>query len=138
MGVDVFGKGGSLSISAVSCDYMLRLAETYGWKPLGLSNVEDEFGDILRVPKQDAAKLADALERAMDDIPNHDVINHGSPQDGRVTYSADGQTAIVEGAWELIDEMRSRINVLEAFSGDRKRTVRDFITFCRCGEFMIG
>ena len=97
------------------------LAYKYGWKPMG-TKAPEIYGPCVTldwegqyysnnhqiVTRNDAAAMADALESALDDIPD---------SDGGEDWKS---------------------NLFIAFSGDGKQQLRDFIKFCRNGDFVIG
>ena len=70
----------------------------------------------------DAEELADALERALDDIPNFYAAWHKAVEGG------DG------GPWIPVGE---NLSPLEALSGENKPDIKEFIAFCRQGAFEI-
>jgi hypothetical protein len=74
------------------------------------------------VTADDASRLADALERALDDIPDFYAAWN------KATEGEDG------GPWIPVGE---NLSPLEALSGENKPALREFIAFCRQGEFEI-
>ena len=117
MGMDLDGAGGIERFNNTSWCKMLKLAYEYGWKPAGtepgqwinsetgevdeqMSPDPDEWdgtyftNDSQWVTEEDAANIADALERAVED--------ESDPSDEGLHW------------------------------------VRDFIAFCRAGEFYIA
>ncbi len=83
-----------------------------------------QYNDGCRVSAEDAHQLADALERALPDIPNHDAMEHKTIQFG----SDPADRAIPCG---------TEYTPAEYFSGTGKAMLRDFIEFCRQGGFEI-
>src|SRR5215216_7117246 len=95
MGMDLSGAGGIERFSSTSWVKILELAYEYGWKPQGteLGQWCDEHGEVIcqlspdadewsttyfsndgqRVTDEDAANLANALQRALEDIPDFDT-----------------------------------------------------------------
>lgn len=133
----------------------LELAGSYGWKPMGTRpppHVDfyqigaDWDGGYLTndgqtVNREDALLLAAALERALDDISNHNI-----PMDWNAMLQLDDdlpewlspqERAFVEEELQdgLLDIMG--ISPLEYFAGDEKRHLKEFIRFCRLGSFEI-
>ncbi|MHC4179549.1 MAG: hypothetical protein ACYSWU_18715 [Planctomycetota bacterium] len=118
MAIDLFSEvEGWFRFDVTEWKHVLELAEQHGWKPMGTQasdrgpdfpRPEDWDGgyftsDYQTVTVHDARNLADALERAIPDLPSHPV----SP--------------------------------LERFGGQEgPKHVREFINFCRAGEFVIG
>ena len=159
MGMDLNGAGGIELFSHTSWRKMLELACEYGWKPAGtepgrwvdpstgeldeqLSPDPDEwdgdyFGNCFQwVTDEDAAHIADALDLALDDIPEFDTgekwVEYG-PTDmptGLVERS------LVEQGFTVSGPNRS-LSPLEFFSGEDKQLIRGFIAYCRAGTFYI-
>jgi hypothetical protein len=77
-----------------------------------------------RVTGEDALALADALERALPDVPSHDALEHklvevpGAPGEGFVPVG-------------------TPVTAFEWFSGPNKPFLESFIAFCRQGGFQI-
>jgi len=105
---------------------VLSLGMFYGWQPLGTRapsitelhglNTEDWDGTYLTndgqiVVMEDALRLAMALERSLDDIPDFNLK----------IYPLDP----------------ARVNLFEYFAGDKKPQLVDFIEFCKLGSFLI-
>ena len=122
----------------------LQLAKDYGWKPAGTTPPGDwdpdasgtwdgsySSNDLQEVSAADGRALADALEEALDDIPNHN-IDDAAPA---VLHNVDPER-IVEKMQELIDPPPT--NLLTFFAGDRKWELRELVDFCRLGAFEIG
>jgi len=144
MAVDLLGKQGHMLFNNHGWSKMLELAERYGWQPKGtqppLLEME-EIGvvtngssdgdwdgnyftnDRQRVSPEDAASLAAALERALEDIPDHDAM--------------EDKTRFIQDERVVPWHMAERIPPSEWFSGSRKQRVRDFVTFCRAGGISI-
>src|SRR5262249_22326261 len=79
-----------------------------------------------RVTDVDARAMADALQRSLDDLPDHDALA-GHPRRG---LSWDERYA---GGPFLTNPPR----LLEWFSGPNKQMVRDLIRFARRGGFRV-
>lgn len=128
MGVDLYNVHGDYyRFSSVAWTHVLALAEQYGWKPTGTrrgnpqvpegdwdGNYTSNSGQL--VTEADARALADALERALPDIP------------GR----ADTREAVVPGASTIT------LHPLEFFRSAGKAKVTGFIDYCRKGGFRIS
>lgn len=100
-------KSEKLSLTEWDWNYALRLAETYDFNaPMGPSKIGP-------IPREDAAALVAALERALPNIPDE------------VTAADD------RGISSLPD------NPLDWFSGEGKDTVQQIIAFCKGGQFLI-
>lgn len=114
MGFDLRGTGGEFRWNIHRWYALLRLAKQYGWKPEGTSHDDPDWNGTYTannyqvVCASDAANLADAIERALPDIPNYPADKQ--PQD---------------------------FNDFEWFAGD-KEYLREFIAYCRAGEFALG
>lgn len=124
MGYDLRSKAGPFKAGIDTFPAMLRLAMHNGWQPAGTMIIrEDEqdytgfdvtsSGDYLSNSGQvvnavDAASIADAIERALDDIP-----------DAKVPHSAQGDHF---GRWS---------------GSEQKAYLREFINYCRAGAFSI-
>src|SRR2546423_13839985 len=91
MGMDLCGAGGYAAWNWQGWRGVLELGHRYGWIPAGTEPpLWDEGGpwdgrpwngtyfcnDGQRVTAEDAHALADALERALPDIPDEDAVAH--------------------------------------------------------------
>jgi hypothetical protein len=137
--MDLINDQGELHFTVYFWGKLLELGRLYDWKPAGTLPPESDFeegtadswdGNYVvnggeRVTAEDAAGWAAALERALDDIPNHYAAwhkTHNQPQDGKlIPYIAVGV----------------HLSSLEALSGENKEGVKEFIAFCRQGMFTI-
>ena len=139
MPYDLCGPAGDFFFNDSSWTKVLALAHIFGWKPAGTLSPVDEHGTLLydnwegsyelfvhqRVSAEDAAHLADALDQAPRDIPDHGAAEHKA-----VPVELGG----VPGWAYAPDD----INPIEWFSGERGRQyLQEFIAFCRKGEFSI-
>jgi hypothetical protein len=132
---------------------LLELAVSYGWKPAGTRAPIDIYtGEIMTgewdgsycsndgqvVIKEDAASLADALERALPDIPDHEIpvkqevlsIDQLGPILANVIENEFGKDAIIETT-------NLDLSALELFSGLQKHALICFIKLCRKDAFVI-
>ena len=162
MGMDLSGAGGFQRFSITSWGKILELAYEYGWKPQGteapqLAFYNPETGEIQQispdpdtwnsdnyftndfqwVTEADAANIADALEQALDDMPDFDTdekrVEYGP---GELPASPIERPLVDQGF--VIEAPNASLSPVEYFSGEAKQKVRDFIGFCRAGEFRIG
>jgi hypothetical protein len=118
MGMDLHGEGGYFRWSARGWADVLTLAEQYGWQAIGTgpprgipkSDWDGSYGfnEGALFYARDAKKLADALERALDDIPIRP-----SPQGKKPRTLA------------------------ESFAGADRKALVKFIRYCRTGSFRI-
>ncbi len=92
------------------------------------------LGNGRRVGDEDARSLADALERALPDVPDHDATAH-KPRAYPVP------AAMRDMLRDLPDDRMpgpdQYVNALEWFSGLRKQVLTELITFCGEGGFSI-
>ena len=144
MGMSLTGRGDRhFGCNHFTWGCFLELAYRYGWQPIGTeapawevlgadppihADYPDWSGTYFSndgqfVTDRDASNIAAALERALDDIPDHDAM-----EDEEIyicgTSGYDIQTA-------------QDASPIEWFSGQGKTRVRDFIEFCRAGGFLI-
>ena len=136
MSMDLVNEQGTTSFTVYVWGKTLALARMYGWKPAGTlppGDWADEeegrawSGDYFtnsgqKVTAADAAQLADALERALDDVPDFYAAWH------KAVEGKDGGPLIPVGV---------NLSPLEALSGENKPAVEEFIAFCRQGSFQI-
>ncbi|HYT93190.1 MAG TPA: hypothetical protein VEL76_31015 [Gemmataceae bacterium] len=76
------------------------------------------------VTAEDAAALADALERALPDLPEHDALGHKSFE-----HPSEPGVRLIRSD--------TPVNPFEWFSGKNKKRVEEFIAYCRKGGFEI-
>ncbi len=142
MSVDLFGKQGHMPFNNLGWSKMLELAERHGWQPKGTQPPDMEGTQIVTngssdddwdgnyytndwqgVSPEDAANIAAALERALEDIPDHDAM------EDKIRFIKD--EPVVD--WDTADNT----SAVEWFSGARRTRVKQFIAFCRGGGFSI-
>jgi hypothetical protein len=138
MGMDLISEGGDFWFPNHGWRAVLDLAHDYGgWVPAGTQapQFDDEppwhdwsgtyfSNDRQLVTAEDARNLADALERALSDVPREKTWVT------KVLRTVDGRE---------FEGMPDDLNPLEHFSGpDGRRYLEEFIRFCRAGEFVIG
>jgi hypothetical protein len=140
MGMDLISTsdGEGFRFSHYGWESVLALAYDYGgWVPAGTQPPQFEgeppwegwsktycSNDRQVVTAEDARNLADALERALPDVPRKKTW----PK--KVVRAADGRE---------FETMPEDLNPLERFSGpDGRRYLEGFIRFCRAGGFVIA
>lgn len=132
MGMDLINvEGDNFRWSLIWWAGLLNLAEYYGWKRMGTVIPDDlnwdgsyMMNDGQIVTTADAAGLANALERALPDVPE----------------DIDNPIPIPDSVVEALTRSRqrhSRKYLLLMFSGEVKDSLRQFILFCRKGGFGI-
>jgi hypothetical protein len=140
MGMDLRGAGGYFGCNSRGWGDILRLAHLHGWIPVGtLAPLMNEGGpwdgpwggrychtEGQRVTDDDALALADALERALPDLPDENLL-----ADKEWVYRLPGGTEL-RGIAAGVET-----SLIERLSGDAKPRLREFIAFCRAGGFTI-
>jgi hypothetical protein len=174
MGMDLSGKGGDFRFSHQNWRAILELAHEYGWEPAGTKLPEfivyapdgvtvDEVGtraarqhhrnwdggyftnDLQVVDDKDAANIADALERALDDESDEGgrddlltPVQHQATQRGELSRE-ELDKAIEELFMEREAAAPPQIQpqTIASNFASEKDYLREFITFCRAGAFAI-
>jgi|AP82_1055514.scaffolds.fasta_scaffold65141_1 hypothetical protein len=161
MGMDLANKlGNEISWSNIAWAKLLALAEMYGWEPVGTTepcdwtepcNWDDSItpenplpawdgsyvhNDHPFVEPEDARAMADALEKALDDIPDHDG------PDKMMTYRQGEKTGVLSidlaiSQLGLNIGPNYKLNLFEFFAGGDKDRLREFIQFCKQDGFFI-
>jgi hypothetical protein len=140
LGPALYGARGEFSLSGRAWRLLLALASTYGWKPAGTQppdpeSVDDKLSrmaalwdgrytpsDCQRMTERDTRAMADALERALPDIPDHDALSE------KVLASrADDPLAL----WGRPAAPEVTITAMEEFSGRNKRQLMSLIAHLR-------
>ena len=145
MGMDLMNAAGETArFKCTAWCTMLKLAYLYGWEPRGTEwdaypyrkpgepetawkqEIDGWDGNYTSngcqlVTKEDAAGIADALEGALEDVPDSDVGETRVKYGPKMVYSGPGVPT----------------GLLEFFSGAGKQDVRAFVAFCRVGAFRI-
>jgi hypothetical protein len=147
MGYDLIkgNTGQSIHWNTYQWPLLLRLAKEYGWKPQGTTKPywEGEPGepeweggytsnDQQVVAADDALGLAIALEKALPDIPDHEV---SGARGGAVVLEEHIEETLLR---ELRIAQEAQGNMFAAFSGGSKLRLAEFISFCRSGGFIIS
>jgi hypothetical protein len=155
MSIDLKGTDEAVRLDMASWYFVLELAHRYGWVPElpafhngGLSCTASDVyepehvwyacymsaGD-LEVSAADAHALADALERALPDVPDHDAMAH-KPR----AYPM--PEAMVRILHDLPDDSiptsDQYVRAYEWFSGQRKERLWQIIRVCRTGGITIS
>ena len=161
MGMDLANKSGDvISWSNIAWAKLLALAEMYSWEPVGTTepcdwtepcNWDDSTiaenplpawdgsyscNDHPFVELEDARAMADALEKALDDIPDHDG------PDKMMTYRQGEKTGVLSidlaiSQLGLNIGPNYKLNLFEFFAGGDKDRLREFIQFCKQDGFFI-
>jgi hypothetical protein len=142
---------------------LLMLARSYGWilmgtlppkpfpgeKPVRWNGSYTAVCEGQLVSAEDAASLANALEKALVDIPDLEGIG---PKKIRISSIEEAESYVKKSGDPfvmfiltigLFDSSRGLevhnpdLTLLEYFNGAGKQQVIDFIAFCRKGEFQI-
>jgi hypothetical protein len=151
MGMDLRGEGGDFHLDIVTWRMVLTLAIDHGWKPAGTEPPDIAFlrkdgtvdkekttayrqayedrdttnyytNDFQWVTEEDAANIADALERALTHVPNERTIVM--------------KAALMPSGVPF--DVLEHLTPLDWCSGvDGKAHIREFIDFCRTGGFCI-
>lgn len=106
----------------------LRLAKKYGWKPKHqLDYYFSNDGQV--VDFEDSSALSEAILSSLDDIPN---------KEAKPLNSALNPMDFEEVMKYQTGEKIAYKSILEVFSGTlKKKALRDFALFCKCGAFKI-
>jgi hypothetical protein len=136
--ITIYASCGEFAVPERAWSLMLVLAERYGWQSLGTAPPDEDAveaglwrgkpsdwdGRYLpaygqQVTEEDAKSLAAALERALPDVPDHDALSN----------KVDGTEAV--WGWFATEAPHVPINPIEAFSGQNKEMLANFIAHCR-------
>jgi hypothetical protein len=125
---------------------LLALAHIYGWQPAGTDQplmwqddadtgrwsggYDHYLGEQVR--DEDAQALADALERALPDLPDVTMPDRVFETEME-EIDREGQISI---SYYII-EPNTALNLFEVFGGQYKQELMAFINFCRQGGFQI-
>ena len=141
LGPSLYGACGEFSLSDRAWRLLLALTSVYGWKPQGTlapdpEYVDDEPSQVIpwdgryappacqRMTEGDARAMADALERALPDIPDHDALS-----DKVLAPGGDDPLAL----WGRPARTGVTITAMEEFSGPNKPYPRALVTHLREG-----
>ena len=147
--VAVWGECGDFGFSARTWQLVLTLGRWYGWQPAGTLPPDPEYfddwdgepadwdghyfppdGQIMTA--NDAQGLADALERAYADLPDHDALT-GKAIPRRPVRDDDPCRW-----WGLDAAAGMAVSPFEEFGGVNKAWLRDVIVHCRsCAELWL-
>lgn len=143
MGMDLHGAGGYFRFDVIAWAKVLELARQYGWEPAGTELPEEDWNGgydtnaFQRVTDEDAANIAAALERALDDVPDFSrggKTKEYTPEDPPTHPVMRALVMAVGGPLVGPDDSPSPV---EFFAGVRKDKIREYIAFCRAGGFVI-
>ena len=144
MGMILQGAGGDIWVNVFEWGQILRLAQLYGWVPAGtiLDDPNENWNggyqtnDWQHVTVDDARNLANALSRALCDLPADDKLRSVSvPVELPSEFHNLPANPIVDCV-ELEDI--ERLTPRDWFGGDDGRqSVQKYIDFCRAGGFVI-
>jgi len=165
MGMDLMGAAGDFRFSSLCWVKLLELAHLYGWAPSGttlpgfehegLGYLELAAGEVWDghydsndgqvVSASDAAALAAALERALDDLPNHHACVVGVHEAGRPPADIGISEFVAQVIREAMPGARCvsygpdpQASPIAFWSGaEMKDKVTAFIGYCQQGSFRI-
>ena len=159
---DFSGPQGSFAFDLPDWHFTVELAERYGWQPAGTVFDEPQFDVIFGPPDAaederdlresrflndyfsnsgqwltppDAQNMANSLENALPDIPDHDAMSHKLRRNARpmrIAYLFE----IIPGS-NGPPRDHDAVSAFEWFSGKEKQRLIDFIRFCQAGGFRI-
>jgi len=162
MGMDLRGAGGQLHFSSQGWAKLLELAHSHGWEPAGTLKpgylAEDDSwsgtyfsNDYQKVTAEDASHLAEALEQALQEIPEKDapetlelaldpseIPGH---QQAMASSQAIAQALLGFEQFAAGDVIApgQELSPLAFFSGpEGRQQVEELIALCKAGEFVIG
>lgn len=145
MAVILRGEHGDFVLNNKGWGLLLMMAWDYGWRPEGTrppehwkhvnrENLPETWakadyvtGKGQRILAPDAKALGDALERAVDDLPNHDPLVE--KEVARLNIPAFPSMRVVRSDVPTTN--------LEVFGGENKEGFRRLIAFCRAGELAV-
>ncbi len=132
---------------------VLGLARDYGWQSRGTVLDEDHpyaeywegnysTNDGQTITAEDASAFADALEKALDDIPDQRINSGEIVAAAELAELAERTGDPLVGVLALYAEAGARVpketvNPLEYFAGEGKRHIKELIRFCREGAVRI-
>lgn len=139
MTVHLCGRAGhDLTITHQVWCAALELAHMYGWQPLGthpgrnagFNRLDQWDGNYLTcdeqvVGEEDARQIAAALRQALDDIPDHDAMQHKTK-------------TIYVSAMPVRVTTTHEYSPIEFLGGSNKAIVQRVIALCDQGSFYIG
>ena len=134
----------------------LELAELYGWQPMGTQPPSEHNFDDLNaewdgnyftndgqiVKAEDGSNLAAALEKALGNVPDDKAnmewnTKYWVEDDLPEELTPDEVEMVHDGLEnELLDF--DETPPLEFFAGDEKYHLKQFIRFCRLGNFIVS
>ncbi len=87
--------------------------------------------DCQWVTDEDAANIAQALERALEDIPDEDTV-------GELAASQSPDHEDFDELIEKYPELEEYLTPPHLFDDEYRQYVREFIDYCRVGRFVIA
>jgi hypothetical protein len=144
MGIILEGAGGDIWASVFEWGQLLRLGQSYGWAPAGTLHDEPnvawnggyQTNDCQRVTADDARNFADALSRALSDLPSDDkrrsvTVSVELPRD----FHNLPTNPLIDGI--RLEDME-RLTPRDWFGGgEGRKSVQKYIEFFRAGGFVI-
>jgi hypothetical protein len=91
---------------------------------------DGEEDDVGVVTTEQAERLAEALAGALEDIPDHDARTH------KLRPSPWAGPDAARRGWLEEDPLRP-LSPLEWWSGQDKEFIRELVSFCRRGGFLV-
>jgi len=168
MVMDIWGAGGELHFSSQGWAKLLELAHSHGWEPAGTLEPTWPYdepppedlkpwdgtyfsNDYQKVTAEDASHLAEALEKALQEIPEEDAPGtleltldpSEIPGHQQAIASSLAITQSLLGAEQFADAMiqipGQELSPLAFWSGpEGRQRVEEFIALCKAGAFVIG
>ena len=161
MTMDLFNTSNDhLDFPIVVWEKLQLFAKLYGWEPIGTVDIEDRLSiaegrpwdsnyftnDGQFVTPEDADAFADALEKALVDIPDFTIIAKPSVIKIKDVRLQDLNShprlrvmisAFIDAGQGEATIINPHLTPFEIFGGRKKVIVREFIAFCRKGGFEI-
>ena len=156
MSLELYNEPASISrrYSREFLEKALGLARLYGWRPLGtrppvglnlyLLNAEWDGAYLTNdgqvVSAEDARSLACALEKSLDDIPDHTTGTDWNPglwADDLPDWLSPEERDLLEDGLEEHGLGWAELHPFEFFAGGEKDRLIWFIRFCRLGSFTV-
>ncbi len=126
-----FEAGDLFQFSYTGWHALIALALGAGWVPL--RDDEDYYLGRGPVTAEDARRLAAALTRALDDVPDHEAVD--APTSGSVVGLPGGR--VMDTSWATGNPLLPAVSATAVFSGAGKAKLQAFIQFAESGGFTI-
>ena len=147
---ELWGECGDFSVPERAWLLLLSLAQWYGWRPSGTLPPDEDYVPLeewqtdvpewdgryfpdycQRITEQDAEQLAQALERALADIPDHDALPAFATSENNAMVERP-PSDLTPCSWFHSASSTASVTALQAFSGRQdKATLRNFIAHAR-------